>query len=80
MKENVNHPDHYNESGYECFTVMEAVFGDAMVEAFCILNAFKYIWRHRKKNGNEDIRKAIWYLTKYLEISEKENNNGLEDV
>lgn len=41
------------------------------LEAYCKIEAFKYIWRCEKKNGNEDIRKAIWYLQKYLSLKEK---------
>jgi hypothetical protein len=40
------------------------------VKNFCICNAFKYIYRHRFKNGTEDIKKAIWYLNKYVELNE----------
>jgi len=31
----------------------------------------KYLYRHNAKNGDEDIKKAAWYLNKYLEIAEK---------
>jgi len=31
-------------------------------------NVVKYVTRHRAKNGPEDIRKAIWYLQRILEI------------
>ncbi len=34
---------------------------------WCEANAIKYIWRHRKKNGKEDILKAIHYLQILLE-------------
>jgi len=34
---------------------------------FCEGNAVKYIRRHRKKNKEQDILKAIWYLTNILE-------------
>lgn len=37
---------------------------------FCLCNAFKYIWRHSRKNGVEDIRKAKWYIDKYLELAD----------
>ena len=57
----VNHPKHYNGK-YECIEVMRDVFGEDAVKSFCILNAFKYIWRHNKKNGTEDLKKAKWYL------------------
>ncbi|MGW5107526.1 DUF3310 domain-containing protein [Nocardia sp. NPDC004123] len=30
-------------------------------------NAFKYVWRHAEKNGNEDLRKAAVYLRWALE-------------
>lgn len=35
-------------------------------EAFCIGNAIKYSWRFSKKNGIEDLEKAIWYLGKVI--------------
>lgn len=35
---------------------------------FCLCNALKYIYRHRRKNGLEDIQKAIWYLNKAVEL------------
>ena len=57
----VNHPKHYNGK-YECIEVMHDVFEEDAVKSFCILNAFKYIWRHNKKNGTEDLKKAKWYL------------------
>ena len=66
--DNVNHPSHYNQGKYECIDVMEDVFGKVAVSNFCLLNAFKYVWRSGKKNGAEDIRKAIFYLEKYLEL------------
>lgn len=63
MTEAVNHPEHYASGKYECFDVMRDVFGEDAVRDFCLLNAFKYIWRADRKNGTEDIKKAIWYLT-----------------
>ena len=57
----VNHPKHY-DGKYECIEVMRDVFGEDAVKSFCILNAFKYICRHNKKNGTEDLKKAKWYL------------------
>lgn len=66
--DNVNHPSHYETSGIECIVAMEAAQGADAVKDFCICNAFKYIWRHKRKNGAEDIKKAVWYLTKWLEL------------
>ena len=69
-KETVNHPDHYNSDGIECIDAMIASQGVDDVRAFCICNAFKYIWRYQSKNGIEDIKKAIWYLNKFVELEE----------
>lgn len=68
----VNNPSHYQsyveEGGLDCITAMIHAFGREDTAAFCKLNAFKYIWRSSSKGLNEDIRKAIWYLNKYLEL------------
>lgn len=60
---------------YECIDVMTDVFGVDAVRNFCKLNAFKYIWREQNKNGVEDIKKAVWYLNKLIELSENANEN-----
>ena len=65
----VNHPSHYNQGGIECIDAMVAAYGKEAVENFCLINAFKYVWRNRDKNGFEDIDKAIWYLTKVKELN-----------
>ena len=67
-KEEINHPDRYAGGKFECIEVMLDVFGTDAVKHFCILNALKYLWRSEKKNGVEDIKKAVWYLNKYIEL------------
>lgn len=68
----VNHPPHYETGQYECFDVMREVYGDYAVTGYCICNAFKYLYRCDRKNGIEDIKKAVWYLNKLIEIREEE--------
>lgn len=53
----VNAPSHYTQSRFtcECITLTRHM-------TFTAGNAFKYIWRHREKNGVEDLRKAAVYL------------------
>lgn len=70
LKDNVNHPKHYKTGKFESIDVMVETQGKEAVQNFCICNAFKYIYRHRFKNGVEDIKKAIWYLNKYVELEE----------
>ena len=66
--DNVNNPSHYNTGKFECIDVMIETQGVEVVKSFCICNAFKYIYRHDNKNGDEDIKKAKWYIDKYLEL------------
>lgn len=73
VHDNVNHPNHYCVGKYECMDVMEEVFGRDKFMDYCYLNAFKYMWRSERKNGIEDIKKAIFYLNKFVEIYEKNN-------
>lgn len=58
----VNQPPHYAASQIECIDAMRSAFGDEAVETYCVVAAFKYLWRHDKKGGQQDIKKAIWYL------------------
>lgn len=70
VNDNVNHPSHYETGSYECIDVMLETQGKEAVKNFCLCNAFKYIYRHNNKNGLEDIKKAKWYIDKYIELSE----------
>ena len=66
--EAVNHPSHYGKGSIECIELMLETQGAEDVKAFCICNALKYLYRHKRKNGVEDVEKARWYINKYLEI------------
>lgn len=69
MADNVNHPSHYCTGQFECIDVMIETQGVEATMNFCMCNAFKYLYRHKGKNGLEDVRKADWYLCKYLELA-----------
>ena len=71
--DNVNHPNHYTGK-YECIDAMRETQGVDAVKNFCICNAFKYLWRHGKKNGVEDVKKAAWYLNKFIELEKVEKD------
>lgn len=64
----VNHPSHYETGKYECIDVMLETQGKDAVLNFCLCNAFKYLYRHNRKNGIEDVKKAKWYVDKYIEL------------
>lgn len=64
----INHPSHYTQGGIECIDAMKSAFGAAQLAVYCKIAAFKYIWRCEYKNGAEDVKNAIWYLNKFLEL------------
>ena len=71
----VNHPFHYcQDGGMECIDEMIAIFGKTAVKHFCLLNVWKYRKRAVFKNGAEDMKKADWYMKKYVELVGKAVN------
>ena len=65
----ISKPKHYNrEGGMECIDEMILVFGKEAVKHFCLCNAWKYRYRAADKNGEEDLKKSDWYLSKYKEL------------
>lgn len=63
----VNHPAHYTAGGIECIdAIAAATTGLDGIEAACTANAIKYLWRWKRKNGLEDLRKARWYINHLL--------------
>lgn len=74
-KDNVNHPSHYTKGKVECLDALEsATIGKSGIEAVCVANVIKYLWRYEEKNGLEDVKKAKFYLNRLL--ATLENNNG----
>lgn len=67
----VSKPKHYASTSIECIDAMIETQGVEAVKAFCVCNAFKYLWRHNFKNGDEDIKKASWYLNKAVELGKE---------
>lgn len=74
----VNHPVHYqSKSGLETIDVIKAFTEDLSgIQAVCTANALKYTCRWHKKNGVEDIDKAMWYLNKLKETICDDNEDG----
>ena len=73
MSDNINHPSHYEIEGYECIDAMEITQGREAVKSFCLCNAYKYLWRHKNKNGLEDLKKARWYLDRYITMQTEDD-------
>jgi hypothetical protein len=64
----VNHPSHYTTSDATCPGCERTIECIDVVRhlSFNIGNAIKYLWRYKMKNGDEDLRKAIWYIKNEL--------------
>lgn len=72
MSDAVNHPSHYTSGKIECIDALEsATEGLTGIEAVCTANAIKYLWRWKRKNGVEDLKKAKWYIDKLIEKQEE---------
>ena len=70
--DSVNHPAHYCHGGIECIDAIEAETVDLTgIEAVCTANAIKYLWRWKRKNGVEDLRKAVWYIQRLIANEQK---------
>ena len=68
----VNHPAHYTYGSIEVIDIIEA-----LGLPYHLGNAVKYIARAGKKDPDketEDLRKAVWYLNRYIGLREKEGN------
>jgi hypothetical protein len=79
-KELVNHPDHYNMNGRkECIVEMEERYGAKAVAFFCLLNAYKYLYRAGNKDGNtaeQDVQKAKWYYIYAFKLGNRVRRKG----
>lgn len=76
-EDSVNNPSHYNNGKIECIDAIEsATVNKKGIEAVCVANIIKYLWRYEDKNGVEDVEKAGWY---YLRLINHLNNHEKED-
>ncbi len=67
----VKHPNHYCYGKFECVEVIrEVTAGASGPEGFLLGNVIKYLWRYRRKNGVEDIRKARRYIDMLIRLYE----------
>lgn len=62
------HPAHYNQGNIECIDAMAtATVNKHGIEAVCVSNVIKYLWRYESKNGLEDVKKAQFYLNRLVD-------------
>ena len=74
--EAVDHPDHYGgkDNQYEAIKI---ITGLGYGEDFCRGNVIKYLIRADKKGTEvEDLKKALWYLKRYMTLKGIETDHG----
>ncbi|MCF1632926.1 DUF3310 domain-containing protein [Tetragenococcus koreensis] len=69
MSDNVNHPNHY-QGDIETIDYIKDKLTDEEFRGFVKGNVLKYVSREGLKNGDEDLKKARWYLNELLEVEE----------
>lgn len=73
-KDNVNHPQHYNKGGIECFDVIKAFYGKEAFEGFCAGNMLKYAMRYKHKGqALDDLKKIRFYADELIKVYESTN-------
>ena len=81
----VSHPDHYkSDAGLEVIDVIEAFTSELKgIEAADTANIIKYICRWKKKNGIQDLKKAMWYLQHLIDkvevLGDEEHLEKMDD-
>ena len=68
----VNNPQHYASGKIEAIDAIESAMSKEQVRGYLRGNVLKYLWRYDKKNGAEDLKKALWYLERLLNSVEKQ--------
>ena len=78
----VNHPDHYQtKSGLEVIDILAAVTEDLSgIEAVDTANALKYLCRWKKKNGIQDLEKAVWYIQHLIAHEQSEVKKQVDQL
>lgn len=64
--DNVNHPNHYTTGKIETIEYIEDKLTEEEFKGYVKGNVIKYLSRERHKNGDEDIKKAGWYLNRLI--------------
>lgn len=73
----IHHPDHYTWRGRECVGHLRNWLGYAGYLAYLEGNVLKYLYRWPKKNGIQDLDKAIEYIELMKRAQEEsEEDNG----
>jgi hypothetical protein len=62
----INHPTHYTQGGIECIEAIKAALTADEFRGYIKGTILKYVWRERIKNGDEDLKKAEWFINYFI--------------
>lgn len=68
----IDKQEHYTANGIQPIELMRQNFTPEAFKGFLEGNILKYVLRHRRKNGVEDLHKAMTYLTWLIDEEENE--------
>ena len=78
LHDSVNKPKHYQgRYGLESINVLRNFMTDEQLVGFYLGNSLKYLIRHQKKNGLEDLKKARKNLDWLIEEMEEKNDTEI---
>ena len=80
MSDAINKPAHYNQGSIECIEAMKIVLTPEEFRGYLKGNVFKYLWREKDKNGNEDIRKGKSYYDWLIELIDEHEQQKAADL
>jgi hypothetical protein len=80
MSDAINKPAHYNQGLIECIEAMKIVLTPEEFRGYLKGNVFKYLWREKDKNGNEDIRKGKSYYDWLIELIDESEQQKAADL
>lgn len=72
MEKDPVNPSHYTQGKIECIDAIEAALTPEEFRGFLKGNVYKYMWRHKNKNGLEDVKKGDWYYARLIKNLEEE--------
>ena len=64
--ENSINPSHY-KGEIECIEAIKASMSKENFKGYLRGNIMKYLWRFERKGGQEDLKKAQWYLNRLID-------------
>lgn len=62
----VDKPAHYHQGAIECIEYIRGQLTEEQFKGYLTGSLYKYVHRFQYKNGEEDLKKARWFLDKLL--------------